>query len=128
MFVLGPTDFLRAIGAALGAGFGGGIVLVLLLSMVPFAGILRIVIMAGLGYVVGEAVSRATRNKQGNVLGVIAALGVPAGLILAQAGLFIVGGANPTIAIAAATAATFFGLGNLLGLAVAAAVAFSRAR
>jgi hypothetical protein len=59
---------------------------------------------------------------------VIAALGVPIGLIVAHAGLFIVGGAHPLVAFAAATASLIFSVWNLLGLAVATIVAFSRAR
>src|SRR5215218_627746 len=100
MFVLRPQDYLKAVGAALGGGIGGAIVLTLILAMVPFAGFLRLFLMAGYGYVVGEAVSKATGNKSGNVLGVIAALGVPLGMILAQAGFYMVNGAPPLLAIA----------------------------
>jgi len=128
MFVLSPLDYLKAIGAALGGGIGGAIVLTLVLDLVPFAGFLRFFIMAGLGYVVGEAVSRATGNKQGNVLGVIAALGVPVGLIAAQAGLYMVGGAPPALAVAGASVGLFRSIWTLFGLLVAAAVAYSRAR
>jgi hypothetical protein len=132
MFVLRPQDYLRAIGAALGAGIGGAIVLTLVLSMVPFAGFLRLFLMAGFGYVVGEAVSKATGNKSGNVLGVFAALGIPIGMILAQAGFFMVGGAPPLLALAGATVAlfgeSFRQIWTLFGLAVAAFIAFSRAR
>jgi hypothetical protein len=128
MFVLGPLDYLKALGGALGAGIGGAVVLTLLLSMVPRVGFLGIILMAGLGYVVGEAVSLATRRKRGNILGVIAALGVIFGLIAAHAGLFILGGAQPLVAFAAASASLVLSIWNLLGLAVAAVIAFSRAR
>jgi hypothetical protein len=132
MFVLRPLDYLKAIGAALGAGIGAAIVLTLIQALVPGAGFLRLFLMAGFGYVVGEAVNRATGNKSGNVLGVIAALGIPIGLIGAQAGFFMVSGVPPLLALEAATAVflreSFRQLWAILGLAVAAFIAFSRAR
>ncbi|MFN8637464.1 MAG: hypothetical protein U0893_26735 [Chloroflexota bacterium] len=128
MFVLGPLDYLKAIGGALAGGIGGSIALILIRDLVPFAGILGILLMAGLGYVTGEAVARCCRRKSGNVLGVIAALGVVFGLILARAGIFIIGGNHPVVAFAVAAASLVFPLWNVLGLAIAAFVAFSRAR
>lgn len=132
MFVLRPKDYLKAIGASLGAGIGTAIVLTLILALVPFAGFLRLFLMAGFGYVVGEAVSKATGNKSGNILGVIAALGVPLGLILGQAGFFMVNGVPPVLALEAATAVffreSFRQIWSLFGLAVAAFIAFSRGR
>lgn len=128
MFVLGPLDYLRAIGGALAGGIGGSIALILIRDLMPFAGILGILLMAGLGYVTGEAVTRCSRHKSGNVLGVIAAFGVILGLVIVRAGIFIVGGAHPIVAFAAAAASLVLPLWNVLGLAIAAFVAFSRAR
>ena len=132
MFVIRPQDFLKAVGTSLGAGIGAAIVLILIQAMVPGAGFVRLFLMAGFGYVVGEAVNRATGNKTGNVLGVIAALGIPIGLIGAQAAFFMVSGAPPLLALEAATAVflreNLRNLFAILGVAVAAFIAFSRAR
>jgi hypothetical protein len=126
--VLGPRDYLKAIGAGLGSAILAGVAVALLLNMVPFLGFLRFFVMAGLGYVVGEAVSRLTGNKQGNVLGIIAGVAVVIGVIVGQAGLLIVGGVDPVVAIVGSALSNLFSIWNLLGLAVAAFVAFSRAR
>jgi hypothetical protein len=132
MYVLRPIDYLKAIGSSLGAGIGAAIVLVLIQALVPGAGFVRLFLMAGFGYVVGEAVNRATGNKSGNILGVIAALGIPIGMIGAQAAFFMVSGAPPLLALEAATAVflreNIRNLFAILGLAVAAFIAFSRAR
>jgi hypothetical protein len=128
MFVLGPVDYLKAIGAGLGSAILAGIVLARVLHLVPFLGFLRFFLMAGFGYVVGEAVSRLTGNKQGNILGIIAGLAVVVGAIVGQAVFYIANGANPMLALSVAFATAVFQIWSLLGLVVAAAVAFSRAR
>jgi hypothetical protein len=128
MFQIGPIHYLRAIGGGFGAGVGGGIALRLLQELVPIFGMLSLMFLAALGYGVGTAVAVATGRKQGTALGVIAALMVPLGVALARALLFIVNGANPTLAIVAGFALLFGSTWNLLGLLVAMAIAFSRAR
>lgn len=128
MFEVGPRDYLRGIGAGLGAGYGGGLVLTLVQAMVPFFGFLGLLLMLGFGYVVGEAVSRATRSKRGNGLGAVAAIAVPLGLIAARATLFIVGGVPPSVAFAGAAASVFGSLWAFLGVLVAAGLAYSRVR
>jgi hypothetical protein len=128
MFELRPLDYLKAIGAALGASIVCGVVLALVLQMVPFLGFLRFFLMVGVGYVVGDAVTRLTGGKRGTVVGVIAGVSVPIGMILGLAALFIVGGAIPVLAITVAVASTLFQIWSLLGVVVAAAVAFTRAR
>jgi hypothetical protein len=128
MFVIKPIDYLKAIGGALAGGIGGSVAMLLIRDLVPFAGILGLILMAGLGYVTGEAVARSTNRKRGNSLGIIAALGVVVGLVLVRAGLLIVGGMPPSVAFATAAALLIVPLWSALSLAIAAAVAFSRAR
>ena len=84
-------------------------------------------ILAAFGYGVGTAVAMSTRRKQGTWLGIIAAFAVPIGPA-GQALFFILIGANPAIAIAAALVPLFGSAWNLLALLVAMAIAFSRAR
>src|SRR4051812_8829736 len=128
IFVLSPLDYLKAVGAALIASVVAGAVLALLLQMAPFLGILRFFLMAGLGYVVGEAVSRCTGRKRGNVLGVIAGIAVVIGVIVGQAVFFMSTGGDAVLAFPVAVASAVLPIWSLLGLVVAAAVAFSRAR
>jgi hypothetical protein len=128
MFTLGPLDYLKAIGAALGASSACGVVLALMLQMVPFLGFLRFFLMVGVGYVVGDAVTRLTRGKRGTVVGVIAGVSVVIGIILGQAGLYIVGGAFPLLAITVAIATHVLQIWSLFGLVVAAVVAYMRVR
>ena len=127
MFVLGPLDYLKVIGVALGASIACGIALALVLQLVPFLGILRFFLMAGLGYTVAEAVTRFTR-KQGKVVGIVAGLSAVIGVIVGSAALYMVGGANVVLAFMAASASAVLPLWNLLGLVVAAFMAYSRTR
>ena len=127
MFELGPIDYLKVSGIALGAAIGCGVALTLMLGMVPFLGILRLLLMAGLGYVVSEAILKFSR-KRGNVVGIIAALAAVIGVIVGPAALFIVGGGNPVLALVVAASLAFRDLWSILSLAVAAAVAYSRVR
>jgi hypothetical protein len=128
MFELRPLDYLKAIGAALGASIVCGVVLALALQMVPFLGFLRFFLMVGVGYVVGDAVTRLTRGKRGTTVAVIAGASVPIGLILGQAGLYIVGGAYPLLAITVAVATHLLQIWSLFGVVVAAVVAYMRVR
>ena len=128
MFQIGPIDYVRAIGGGLGAAIGGGIALRLLQDLVPVFGLLSLVFVAALGYAVGTAVALSTRRKQGTSLGMIAAVAVPIGVAVARALLFIANGANPPLAFVAGFALLFNSTWSLLGLLVAMAIAFSRAR
>jgi hypothetical protein len=128
MFELRPLDYLRAIGAALGASIVCGVVLALVLQMVPFLGFLRFFLMVGVGYVVGDAVTRLANRKRGTVVGVIAGVSVPIGLILGQAGIYIAGGAFPLLAITVAIATNLVSIWSLFGMVVAAVVAYMRVR
>ncbi|MCC6176833.1 MAG: hypothetical protein IT305_16110 [Chloroflexi bacterium] len=128
MFELGPLDYARAIGGGVGAAYVAGFILTLVQSMMPFLGFLGLLLVLGYGYVVGEAVSQTSRRKRGTRVGVIAALAVPLGLVLARATLFVLGGAFPVLALQAAALMLLAPLWNLLGVAVAMGLAYSRAR
>ncbi len=128
MFDIKPMGYVRAVGAGLGAGIGGALLLTLVQGIVPFAGIFGFMLMAGLGYVVGEAVSVGVRRKQGNALGVIAAASVLVGLIIVRAGLLMLAGAPPVLAFSAGAASLAAPIWNALGVLLAAGIAYSRAR
>lgn len=128
MFDIKPMGYARAVGAGLAAGIGGSLVLTLFQSMMPFGGLFAFMLMAGLGYVIGEAVSAAVSRKQGNAIGIIAAASVFIGLIVARAALLMLGGAPPVVALSAATASIAVPLWNALGVLLAAGIAYSRAR
>ena len=128
MFEVGPIDYLRAIGGGLAAGVGGGLVLIFIQRLVPMFGMLSIVFLAALGYAVGTAVAKSTRRKQGTWLGVIAAFAVPIGMGVADALFFIINGADPSLAFTAGFALLFRSAWSTLGVLIAMAIAFSRAR
>lgn len=128
MFDVRPLDYLRAIGGGLAAGIGGGLVLTFLQLLVPVFGMLSLVFLAALGYGVGTAVALSTQRKQGTALGVLAAFAVPIGLAVARGALLMVNGAAPLGAISVGFATLFGSAWSLLGLLVAMAIAFSRAR
>jgi hypothetical protein len=133
MFDVRPLDYLRAVGGGLAAGIGGGFALILLRELIPgsgmfFRGIFYVAILAAFGYGVGTAVAWSTRRKQGTWLGIVAAFAVPIGIGVGHAIFYIVNGANPTIAIVAGFIPLIGSAWSLLGLLVAMAIAFSRAR
>jgi hypothetical protein len=64
---------LRGAGAALGVGLAAGV----LWSFVPpFIGLFIFLLAAGLGYLMAEAIQRATNRKRGYVLQLIAGFGI----------------------------------------------------
>ena len=129
MFDVRPLDYLKALGAGLGAGIGGGLAMLLVQSLVPFAEIFGLMMVAAIGYGVGEGMNWATRRKQGRWLAIIAAVCVPAGLIGGWAVLLMFRGADPLLAVVAGTAQTFGGgLWSLLSVGFGAAIAYFRVR
>jgi hypothetical protein len=128
MFDVRPLDYLRAVGGGLAASVGGGLALTFIQMLVPVFGMLNLVFLAALGYGVGTAVALSTRRKQGPTLGVLAAFAVPIGLALARAALLTVNGADPLVALSVGFASLIGSAWSLLGLLVAMAIAFSRAR
>lgn len=128
MFQVGPVDYLRAVGGGLAAGVGGGLALTFIQQLVPLFGMLSLMFLAALGYAVGTAVAKSTRRKQGTGLGVIAAFAVPIGMGVGQGLFFVVNGNDPTQSLVVGFALLFRSGWSLLGLLVAMAIAFSRAR
>src|SRR5262249_4895165 len=108
--------------------FGGGFLIALLFGGRPMSGILALVVMGGLGYLVGEATTRAARRRRGTEMGIIAAVAVPLGLILANAAHWMMQGAPLTLAVTVASATVAIPIWSLIGIVVGAVVAFSRLR
>src|SRR3712207_5331481 len=73
MFEVGPLEYLRGLAGGVGAAAAGGIVL----QLMPGFGFLGLLLLVGLGYVVGEATTRAARRKRGTGLAIVGALAVP---------------------------------------------------
>ena len=77
-----PTDqistsyYARGIGAALGLGFLGTIGLSVTLALFPFAGFFFFILMAGLGYVIGEGLGKAVNQRRGRPYQYMAMAGV----------------------------------------------------
>ena len=73
----------RAFGAAIGVGVGGGVAVALIALVLEggfaFAGGIA---MAGLGYLIGESVSRATDYKRGTPLIVASVVGMSVALVV----------------------------------------------
>lgn len=129
MFDIRPLDYLKGIGGGLAAGIGGALLMIFVQLNVPFLGIFGLMMVAGVGYGVGEAINRVTRAKRGLWLAIIAALCMPVGLILAWALVFMFQGADPLRAIlAGTTVAMRGGLWALLSLGFGAAIAYFRVR
>lgn len=127
-FVMSPAHYARGLAAMLGAAVVGGLLAGLLGRMIPFGAIL---IPVGLGYLVGEAVARATNRKRATPLKLFAGLGVvlayafqPLVLLLQSPGAYGVASVLPVVL------ATFLGLVanpfGLLFLALGVYVAVSR--
>ena len=125
-----PTylDLLRGTAGALAVAFGGGLVISFLFGGRPLPGIFGILILAGIGYAVGEATTRAARRRRGTIMGTIAAIAVPLGIILAGTAHWMLQGANPVLALTFAAYAATVQIWSLLGIVVGAIVAYSRLR
>lgn len=128
MFQVGWKDYLRGAAGALGAGLAGGIVLTLIQSQLPFGGLIVVALLAGYGYLVGEATARVVPRKRGTGLGTVATVAVVLGLALARAGFLIVAGSPPLLALGFGFATLATSIWGLLGLIIACAIAFSRLR
>ena len=103
---------MRGVAAALGAGIAGFVALQIVFRLLPFGGFFTFFIMLGLGYVLGEAVSRAVNRRRGRAyqwmgLGSVALATLP----------FLVGALGDF---------SISGLFRLAAVGVAMAVAWSR--
>jgi hypothetical protein len=79
MFVAGPRHVLLAVAAGLGSALLGAVALL----FIPSFGFLTLLLYAGFGYGVGEAVSLATNRKRATALAWIAAACAGAGALVA---------------------------------------------
>ena len=94
MFDVGNLELAKAVAVSLSIGIGGG-VLIGFLAPILF-GMLEVVALAGLGYVLGELVSKSVNRKRGRVLQYVAISGMAAAFLtslvvaLATTGLFTI--------------------------------------
>ncbi len=110
-----PSVLARAIAAGIGIGIAGGVILGFALPYlwsIPYASLAAI---AGLGYLVGEGVSRATNKKRGQSLMILAGACVLAAFAIGSA-------------VAAARTGIQPGLFDLLALGLAVFLAVTRVR
>lgn len=111
-FQVSGSYMARGIAAAIGMGIVGSLGLNLVFWIFPAAGFLFFIVMIGLGYVVGEGVSKAVNRRRGRPYQYMAL----AGVLLATAPVFLV--SLISLSFAAAT--------NLLGIGLAGLVAWNR--
>ncbi|MCC7372407.1 MAG: hypothetical protein IT306_28595 [Chloroflexi bacterium] len=129
MFEVRPVHYLRGLAAGLAAGVAAGLVMVLLQTNIRLFGIFGLLMVAAVGYLVGEAMSRGTRGKRGLPLAILAALCVPLGLIGGWTVYLMTLGAAPPAALMFATVQVFgTSLWGLLSIGFGAAIAFYRVR
>ena len=80
-FDVANPDLAKAIGASLLIGIGGGVLLALLAPAIFGFYIFDILVFVGLGYVIGEGVSRSVNRKRGRALQYVAGSGVVVALL-----------------------------------------------
>lgn len=77
MYEVGALFLARGIAAAIGVGLVGGFLWALIQPLLAsFLGFFILLLAMGLGYVMGEAVARATNRKRGYALQLAAAFGI----------------------------------------------------
>lgn len=112
-YQISTAYYAKGIGAAIGLGLGGLILLSLLFAFVPFVrGFFFFIVMGGLGYFIGEGVGRAVNQRRGRPYQYMA-LG---GVLLATA----------PIGLASLFVFSIGSLFNLAGVGMAVLVAWSR--
>jgi len=79
LFSVSPTYYARAVGAALGLALAAAAVYAMILITVPITSFLALM---GIGYLIGEGVSRSVNRKRGRALQAIAGLSVLLGFVL----------------------------------------------
>jgi len=126
MFDVRPGDLIRSFLAATGASAVGGFGL-MFASIVPGAGFFGLMLMALLGYGVGEAASVAARRRRGRWLGWATVLAIPLGLVVGRAAFFMwTAGAPAALAFPIATAMLATPIWALLTLGLATWIAYQR--
>ncbi len=126
MFDVRPPDLVRGFLSGVAASAAGGLVL-MFVSAMPGVGFFGFILMALLGYGVGEAASAAARRRHGRSLGWATVLAVPLGLVLGRAAFFmLVSGAPAALAITAAVAMLVSSIWSLLLVGLAMWIAYMR--
>ena len=125
-FDVRPFDLLRGFVGGVAAAAVGALALAYVTN-VPGVGFFGFMLMALLGYVVGEATSASARRKRGRWLGWAAVVAVPLGLTLGRVGFFIVLGGYPAgVALAGSVAMLVTPIWSLLLLGLAMWIAYQR--
>lgn len=126
MFDVRPMDLARGFFSAVAAGAAGGVAL-MYVSAMPGVGFFGFILMALLGYGVGEAASAAARRRRGRSLGWATVLALPIGLVIGRAGFFmLVGGAPAALAIPAAVGMLVAPIWSVLLVGLAMWIAYQR--
>lgn len=121
-FVVKPKELAQAIGLGLAVALIGGV----LIGTLPF---FRIFALIGLGYVVGETVSYSAKRKRGLELGIVAVVVLVLGYALSPLlASFMTGRVFPFEWLPLLFTRLFLDLFGLLGLGVAALLAWMRVR
>jgi hypothetical protein len=127
MFDVKPIHYLRGLAAGIAVAAVGAVVL----ASIPRLGFFGLLLLAGLGYLVGEAATAAANRKRGTGLALAAAAAVPLGMALGRAVLLLVAGGgrvDAASALAAGATSLLAPLWSVLLLLVAMAIAYSRVR
>ncbi len=126
MFDVRPLDLVKGFSSAVAASAAGGLALLYLTAM-PGVGFFGFILMALLGYGVGEVASAAARRRRSLTLGWAVVLALPLGLVLGRAGFFIVaGGAPAALAVPAAMLSLVTPILTLLLVGLAMWIAYQR--
>ncbi len=127
IFEVRPIHYLRGLAGGLGAATLGAVVL----AFLPGLGFFGLLIMLAIGYAVGEATTVAANRKRGTGLAIVAALALPAGMILGRMLVLLVfagGGGDVAAALLVAARGLVAIPWGILLLLAAMAIAFSRVR
>ena len=71
VFEISPQQYVKAVGLGLALAVAVGIAWGWLQELIPFFGFFGIIVAGGVGYLIGEAISRSINRKRGTLLQVI---------------------------------------------------------
>lgn len=71
VFEISPQQYVKAVGLGLALAVAVGIAWGWFRELIPFFGFFGIIVAGGVGYLIGEAISRSINRKRGTVLQVI---------------------------------------------------------
>ena len=126
MFDVRPLDLVRGFVSAVVASAAGGLAL-MYLSAMPGVGFFGFILMALLGYGVGEAASAAARRRRSRTLGWATVVALPLGLVLGRAAFqVLVVGWPAALAVSAAVISLVVPIWSVLLVALAMWIAYQR--